>query len=97
MQSVAASDRFVLTRSAASTAQVMAHVSGDSRVVWEGVEREAAAGKGFVTPRVSRATRPHVRRRLHPAPRGFADAGARIVHAQSKSAPRVVTCLSVLP
>lgn len=30
----------------------MAHVNGDSRVVWEGVEREAAAGKPFVTPRV---------------------------------------------
>ncbi|GFR49160.1 hypothetical protein Agub_g11180 [Astrephomene gubernaculifera] len=32
--------------------EVMAHVSGDPRVVWEGVEREAAAGKAFVTPRV---------------------------------------------
>ncbi|GIM13263.1 hypothetical protein Vretimale_16361 [Volvox reticuliferus] len=32
--------------------EVMAHVNGDPRVVWEGVEREAAAGKAFVTPRV---------------------------------------------
>ncbi|KAG2493894.1 hypothetical protein HYH03_007831 [Edaphochlamys debaryana] len=32
--------------------ELMAHVNGDPRVVWEGVEREAAAGKPFVTPRV---------------------------------------------
>lgn len=38
-----------------SPPQIMAHVSGDPRVVWEGVEREATAGKPFVTPRVSQA------------------------------------------
>ena len=37
----------------AAVNDLMRHACGDPRVVWEGVEREVAAGKAFVTPRVS--------------------------------------------